>query len=65
MNDRLLKEFDRKSNHFLRTIRQLIGYKINFNDQEVKLTSESNKDNFLLFKVKQKLKQKIKINLNL
>ena len=51
LNQRYMSEFEKRSKEIFRTFRHLIGFKINFQDNTVKLTSILNNDHFLLFRV--------------
>jgi hypothetical protein len=52
MNERLVREYEKKALEVLRVFRQLIGFKINFlEDKTVKLTRIASRDDFLIFKV--------------
>ena len=50
-NQRLIKEFERKSFEILRAFRNLIGFKIKFCDKKIKLICETRPECFLLFRV--------------
>ncbi|RNA45014.1 hypothetical protein BpHYR1_024113 [Brachionus plicatilis] len=51
MNQKHVSEFKKKALEITRIIRSLLGFKINFEDKMVKLTSHKNSDDFILFRV--------------
>jgi hypothetical protein len=50
-NQRLLKEFEKRSSELIRAFRSLIGFKVKIFDSKIKLINESRPDDFLLFRV--------------
>ncbi len=51
MNERLLKEFDRKSTEIMRGCYHLLGFRPKFNERSIRLTLPDKKDQFLEFRV--------------
>lgn len=51
-NQKYETEFKRKSSEVLRLIRLLLGYKVYFDEDEVKVASMTNPNEFFIFKVR-------------
>lgn len=55
MNQKQINEFKKKALEITRIIRSLLGFKVNFEDKTVKLTSHKNSDDYILFRVRKQL----------
>ncbi|CAF1089901.1 unnamed protein product, partial [Brachionus calyciflorus] len=51
MNQKQIAEFKKKALEITRSIRCLLGFKVNFEDKTVKLTSQKNPEDYVLFRV--------------